>query len=89
MWHVWYRCVAMDVSTEVPLKTIGIAYGTISRRGHTDNRRDERNNENVSLVVCTKMTLVTTEVGVNLGFNFGEDRLNFVCEIFRDRYRLY
>jgi hypothetical protein len=52
--------VARDVSTEVRLNTTGIIYGTISRIGHTDNRRDERNNnENV--------------LGVNLGFNLGEN----------------
>jgi hypothetical protein len=43
----------MEVSTEVPLNTTGIIYNTILRKGHTDNRRDERNNnENVSLVEC-------------------------------------
>lgn len=72
LWQVSYRsdafhglsecpgCVARDVSTEVRLNTTGIIYGTISRIGHTDNRRDERNNnENV--------------LGVNLGFNLGEN----------------
>lgn len=80
----------MDVSTEVRLNTTGIIYRTISRKGHTDNKRDKRNNnKNVSLVECTGMFLVTTEVGVNPGFNLGEDILNFVCEIFRDRKRRY